>query len=59
MVFKLDLGESENLTYSAKGSYAKKTLQPRDLAFFIHAQAGYGDFSKQLTHEIQHLPKKK
>ena len=47
------------MAYSTKGSNAKKTLQPKETAFFMHAQAGYGDFSKEIAHEVQHLAKKR
>jgi len=59
IVFKFDLGESQNMLFSTKGAHAKKTLQPREMQFFMHAQAGYGDFAKQIAHEVQHLPRKK
>lgn len=57
IVAKLDMSQSSNLTYSTKGSTAKKTLKPRECAFMLHAQAGFGDFDKKVDHEVQHLKK--
>ena len=59
ILITLDLGESQNLNYSTKGGSAKKLIQPRDFWFMLHAQAGFGDFSKSIKHEVQHLPKKR
>jgi hypothetical protein len=59
MIVKLDLGESENLSYSTKGASAKKKIEPKQSQFFFHAQAGFGNFNKQLKHDIEHLPRKK
>lgn len=59
IVVKLDLGGSENLSYSTKGSSSKKMLQPRETWFMLHAQAGFGNFTKSIQSEVQHLPKKR
>lgn len=59
MVFKLDMSESQNLQYSTKGAHNKKLLQPGEMWFMMHTQAGFGSFSKAITSEVQHLPKKK
>ena len=58
IVTKLDLGESENLSYSTKGAYAKKRVDAKGAQFFLHAQAGFGNFNKSLKHEVEHLKKK-
>lgn len=59
MVTKLDLSESENLSYSTKGSMAKKKVAPKSTQFFMHATAGFGSFNKSIKHEVEHLVKKK
>ena len=59
MVFTLDMSESNNMNFSTKGATAKKLLQPKDFWFMMHAQAGFGDFSKGIKHEVQHLPGKR
>jgi len=51
-VFKLDLSQSENLSYSTKGPMNKKLLQPREMWFMMHAQAGFGNFTKAIASEI-------
>ena len=51
IVVTLDLGESQNMSFSTKGASAKKLLQPREIWFMLHAQAGYGDFGKAVKHE--------
>ena len=58
MNVKLDLGESENLSYSTKGAHAKKRVDTKQTQFFLHAQAGFGNFNKSLKHDIEHLKKK-
>lgn len=52
IVFKLDLSQSENLSYSTKGPQNKKLLQPREMWFMMHAQAGFGNFTKAIASEI-------
>ena len=59
IITKLDLSESKNLMYSTKGAVAKTTAEPRECSFLLHAQAGFGEFSKVIKHEVEHLPKKK
>lgn len=59
MVVTLDLSNSENLSYSTKGAAAKKKVDPKQTQFFLHAQAGFGNFNKAITHEVQHILKKK
>jgi len=59
IVASLDLGESKNLMYSTKGASAKRKLEPRECSFMLHAQAGFGDYHKELKHTIEHLPKKR
>jgi hypothetical protein len=59
IVATLDLTGSNNLMFSTKHGVAKKTLQPRECHFMLHAQAGIGEFSKKVTSTVQHLPKKK
>ena len=57
MMTKLDLTESENLSYSTKGAFAKKRVNAKSTQFFLHAQAGFGNFNKNLRHEVEHLKK--
>lgn len=58
MITKLDFSESENLSYSTKGAHAKKRVDSKATQFFLHAQAGFGNFNKSLKHEVEHLKKK-
>jgi hypothetical protein len=45
--------------YSTKGATAKAKLEPKECAFLMHAQAGFGEFNKVVNHEVEHLPRKK
>lgn len=58
MITKVDLSQSENLSYSTKGAFAKKRVDSKNTQFFLHAQAGFGSFNKALKHEVEHLKKK-
>lgn len=42
IVAKLDLSDSENMMFSTKGASAKVKILPRESAFLLHAQAGFG-----------------
>ena len=55
----LDFSESNNLSFSTKGSVAMKKILPNNGDFFMHVQAGFGEFSHVMKHEIEHLPNKK
>lgn len=52
IVIKLDMRESENMQYSTRGSHNKKLLQPGEIWHMMHAQAGFGNFSKAITTEV-------
>ena len=39
---KLDFSESNNLSFSTKGSVAMKKILPNNGDFFMHVQAGFG-----------------
>ena len=59
IISKLDMSSSSNLTFSTKGSHAKRKLEPKDCSFMLHAQAGFGEFSKGYSHDVEHLPRKR
>jgi hypothetical protein len=59
MIVTLDLSESSNLSYSTKGAKSQKKLEPGQIAFMMHAQAGFGDYSKGIAHSAEHLPRKR
>lgn len=40
----LDIGASENLVASVKGTAVKKVVKPGEMQFMMHAQAGVGNF---------------
>jgi len=59
MIVNFDLTQSENFLYSTKGATSKKRVEPGQMEFLLHAQAGFGSFNKVITHEVEHLPAKK
>ena len=55
----LDLSESENLIFSAKGPMVKKTIKPNEIEFMMHAFPAVGSFTKVVKHSAKELPAKK
>lgn len=52
----LDLSFSENMTYSSKAPIVKRIVNPGEIAFMMHAQAGYGNYSKVVKHSAKEVP---
>eukprot|EP00347_Sterkiella_histriomuscorum_P008050 403346565 len=51
----LDLSFSENMTFSSKGPIVKKVVKPGQIQFMMHAQAGYGNYSKVVKHSSKEI----
>lgn len=50
MNVNLDLSQSDNVMVSTKGPSARRKIESRQCVFLMHAQAGFGAFSKILNH---------
>jgi hypothetical protein len=54
----LDLSQSENLTFSAKGPLVKKVVKPKETQFMMHTLAGVGDHHSAVKHSAKEPTKK-
>jgi len=51
----LDMSSSENLQFSSKGPLVKKVVKAGETEFMMHAQAGYGNFTKVVRHSAKEV----
>ena len=54
----LDFSSSENLNLSSKGPLVKKVVKPNEIEFMLHAQPGFGNFEKIVSHSATASTKK-
>jgi hypothetical protein len=49
----LDLNSCENMSFSTLNGALKKTIKPSETEFMMHAQAGFGEFTKAVKHSAK------
>jgi hypothetical protein len=49
----LDMSSCENMSFSTRGPLIKKLIQPGESQFMMHAQAGFGEFTKSVRHSAK------
>lgn len=51
----LDLNSCENMSFSTLGGALKKTIKAGETEFMMHAQAGFGEFTKAVKHSAKEV----
>jgi hypothetical protein len=58
MNVKFDMETSENLEFSTKTKVASRLVEPQNMEFLLHCQAGIGQSNKAFQEEVEQIIKK-